>query len=60
MSDKSQCIVCQKTDQQVPIVTFKFKGQKYGICSEHMPILIHKAQELESLLPGIPASEESF
>ncbi len=58
MSKVKKCIVCQQTEEQVPIVRFKFKGKKYGICSMHVPILIHKAQDLESLLPGIPPSEE--
>jgi hypothetical protein len=58
MSKSNNCIVCQKSDQEVPILKFKFKGKEYSICSGHVPVLIHKAQELESLLPGIPASEE--
>lgn len=57
MSKKNTCIVCNSTDQDVPLIRFKFKGKKYNICSQHVPILIHKAHELESLLPGIPDSE---
>ncbi len=59
MSKNKSCIVCHQTDQEVPLIKFKFKGNKYHICSQHVPILIHKAQELDSLLPGIPASEEN-
>jgi len=59
MSKNKSCIVCQQTDQEVPLLKFKFKGKKYYICSQHVPVLIHKAHELDSLLPGIPASEEN-
>ena len=58
MSKSKNCIVCHKTDQEVPLLRFKFKGKKYDICSQHVPVLIHKAQELESILPGVPPSEE--
>ena len=57
MSKNKSCIVCKSTDQIVPLIQFKFKGEKYYICSQHVPVLIHKAHELESLLPGIPPSE---
>jgi len=59
MKKINECIVCKQTDQEVPILKFKFKGKKYNICSQHVPVLIHKAQSLESLLPGIPSSEDN-
>jgi hypothetical protein len=51
MSKNKTCIVCKKTHQEVPLLSFKYKDQKFKICSEHVPILIHKAHELESILP---------
>lgn len=58
MSELTKCIVCQKTENEVPIIKFKFKGEKYSICSQHIPVLIHKAQALETVIPGIQPSEE--
>ncbi len=57
MKESKKCIVCHQTDQEVPLLKFKFKGKKYNICSQHVPVLIHKAQSLETLLPGIAASD---
>jgi hypothetical protein len=54
MSPKKQCIVCAKTDDQIPVVEFTFKGEKYYICSQHIPILIHSPHKLASILPDIP------
>ena len=58
MSKTAKCIVCQKTENEVPILKFKFKGEKYNICSQHIPVLIHKAEDLETILPGIQPSDE--
>ncbi len=58
MKKNKECIVCHQTDQEVPILKFKFKGEKYYICSQHVPVLIHKAESLESILPGIPSTSE--
>jgi hypothetical protein len=51
MSKKKICIVCEKDSDMIPLIKFKFKGEKYSICSEHLPILIHKPQELAEKLP---------
>lgn len=59
MSKSKSCIVCHQTDQEVPLIKFKFKGKKYTICSQHIPVLIHKAHELDSILPGILNSDEN-
>jgi len=59
MSETTKCIVCNKTENDVPIIEFKFKGLKYHICSQHIPVLIHKAQALETIIPGIKPSEEA-
>ena len=58
MKKSKECIVCKKTSQDVALLKFMFKGEKYHICSQHMPILIHKAESLESILPGIPTGED--
>jgi len=51
------CIVCKATSEEMPIITFEFKGENHFICSQHIPILIHKAGQLQDLLPGIKDSE---
>jgi len=55
----TKCIVCNQTENEVPILSFKFKNIKYNICSQHIPMLIHKAQALETVIPGIKPSDET-
>jgi hypothetical protein len=47
------CIVCGKTTDEVPVILFHFKGEVYGICPTHLPVLIHKPASLADKLPGI-------
>ncbi len=58
MDNKKKCIVCTKTEDEVPVLEFSFKGKKYAICSQHIPVLIHSPHKLASLVPGIPAGDE--
>lgn len=51
MSDKKTCLVCERDSNLVPLVKFYFKEKKYFICSEHLPVLIHKPHELADKLP---------
>jgi len=46
------CIVCQQSDDDVPIVAFRFRGADLWICSQHIPVLIHSPQKLAQVLPG--------
>ena len=58
MDNKKECIVCKANSDEMPIITFEFRGKEHYICSQHIPILIHKAGQLQDLLPGIKESEE--
>ncbi len=46
------CIVCQQTDDDVPVIAFRFRGADLWICSQHIPTLIHSPQKLADILPG--------
>ena len=50
---KKECIVCKATSNEKPIITFEFKEKNYYICTQHIPVLIHKAGQLQDILPGI-------
>jgi hypothetical protein len=53
MSDKiKSCIACENTSEEAPLFKFKFKGNKYYVCSKHIPSIIHKPEELVGKLPG--------
>jgi len=46
------CIFCGRTSSEVPVLAIEYRDEKYYICPEHFPILIHKPQMLAGKLPG--------
>ena len=51
-----KCIVCDATNQNLPLIKFEFQDKGYHICSQHLPILIHKPAQLADKLVGIDPS----
>lgn len=46
------CLVCERTEEQVPLVNLKFQGNTYWICPQDLPVLIHHPDQLVGKLPG--------
>ena len=40
------CLNCQKTEQEIPLVTLQYLGQPIYICSQCFPTLIHSPAKL--------------
>lgn len=55
--NRKECIVCSRGENQVPIIEMKYKGQKYYICPQHLPVLIHEPGKLTGNLPGADTLE---
>jgi hypothetical protein len=49
---EKKCIACDRADDVIPLIPFDFKGGRYWICPQHMPLLIHKPEQLTGKLPG--------
>jgi len=56
---KPSCIVCEVTDQQVPLVTLLYQSEVRYICAQHLPILIHHPEKLVGVLPGAESFNSS-
>ena len=52
MSEQKACLVCSRTEQEIPLVQLDFKGSNFWICPQHIPVLIHDPQALVGKLPG--------
>lgn len=55
MEQQPACLVCNVDDQSLPLINIRFKGKNYWICPQHLPILIHKPEQLMDKLPGMEA-----
>jgi hypothetical protein len=49
---KLTCIVCGKSNAEIPLLALDFNGQKYWLCPQELPTLIHEPQKLIGKLPG--------
>jgi hypothetical protein len=50
--DTPRCLFCERTSDQIPVLTLTYQEQAYHICPEHLPVLIHQPHRLVGLLPG--------
>ena len=52
MSKIRECLVCKKSSIETPVTKFYYQESEFYICPQHIPVLIHKPQELVGLLDG--------
>ena len=48
----STCVACGRSSRDVPLVAFEYRGHPRHICTQHLPVLIHKPEQLAQMLPG--------
>jgi hypothetical protein len=53
MNEQKVCLNCNRTDEQIPLLTISFKSEAKYICPQCLPVLIHKTHLLADKLPGI-------
>lgn len=46
------CIVCEQSSDEIPLLVIESQGQQYWICPAHLPVLIHRPDQLTGKLPG--------
>ena len=51
--NKNNCLSCDRTDEQVPLLHLTFKAETKYICAQCLPVLIHKTHLLAGKLPGV-------
>jgi len=48
--NEPHCVACNRTGQQVPLIALEFQNQKFWICPQHLPMLIHDPKTLTGKL----------
>ncbi len=46
------CLVCGKTEEEVPLFKLVYRGEELRICPQHVPLLIHEPQKLVGKVEG--------
>ncbi len=56
-SNEPHCVACNCTQAQAPLITLQYRNQKFWICPQHLPMLIHDPKTLTGKLPGAEGME---
>jgi hypothetical protein len=51
------CLACNRTGREIPLITLDYRGKKFWICPQHLPMLIHDPRSLTGRLPGAEGME---
>lgn len=46
------CVHCDRSEEEIPILRFRFMGEERSICSSCLPILLHRPGRLVGRLEG--------
>jgi len=49
-TEKPACLVCQRDDEQTPLLHIVYQGHQLWICPEHVPVLIHNTSQVMVVL----------
>ena len=49
---EKRCVACDRDSNTVPILTLDYRDTTFGICTQHLPILIHDPTQLTGRLAG--------
>ncbi|HSF79960.1 MAG TPA: hypothetical protein VLA49_01925 [Anaerolineales bacterium] len=47
------CLYCGRHSDVIPLIAVQYRSNTHWICPQHLPILIHKPEQLVGLLPGL-------
>lgn len=50
MNTEAKCLVCGENSHTVPLVHILFQEKALWVCSQHLPMLIHKPEEIVQAL----------
>lgn len=55
--NEPNCVACNRTGREIPLITLDYRGRKFHICPQHLPMLIHDPRSLTGRLPGAEGME---
>jgi Zn-finger protein len=59
MTVDTVCFNCERSDADVPLIRWRYQGGGIWVCSQCMPLLIHKLEEVKNALRAARAQEEA-
>jgi len=47
-----RCVACDRSQEEIPLITLLYQNTSFSICPQHLPVLIHNPHMLAGKLPG--------
>jgi Zn-finger protein len=58
MSRRDLCFNCGRGEAEVPIISWRYQGGNVWVCSQCLPLLIHKLEQVVDVLRETRETEE--
>ena len=58
MSRRDVCFNCERSEAEVPITSWRYQGSNIWVCSQCLPLLIHKLDQVVDALREAREQEE--
>jgi hypothetical protein len=49
-NNPKKCFNCEQTEDEIPVLSWSFQGRPFVACSQCVPTLIHKWQQIVAVL----------
>jgi hypothetical protein len=49
---EEKCVYCERSSDKVPLIPLHYQNAMVWICPQHLPVLIHKPEQLADKLPN--------
>ncbi len=53
MSERVACINCGRNEDEVPLVSLRYRGRPFWACTQCMPIVIHHTEQIAEKLSAL-------
>jgi hypothetical protein len=57
MTETPECLACERSQDEVPLVSLVYRDAAHWICPQHLPLLIHDPARLAGKLEGAERME---
>ena len=57
MTETPVCLACERSQDDVPLVSLVYRGVAHWICPQHLPLLIHDPAQLAGKIEGAERME---
>lgn len=59
MAEPYRCLICGRSEDELPLVAQRHRGHQIWVCTACMPVVIHHPEQVRHRLETLPRSESA-